>query len=102
MFLLLKVTLIIIKLLKTNGSAMLSVMLMTLLINCSLTDMARNQTKEMRVLMQRNGFTLARETKHLIWKHDTGVVMTTSKTPSDNYAIAQASRQIRRTLGTLK
>ena len=102
MFLLLKVRLITIKLPKTIGLLMLSVTLMTLLINCSHIDMAKNQTKQMRVLMQRNGFTLARETKHLIWKHDTGVVMTTSKTPSDNYAIAQASRQIRRTLGTVK
>ena len=42
---------------------------------------------------------LSRETKHYIWKHHTGVVMTTSKTPSDNYATAQITRQIRRTLG---
>ncbi|AGG54092.1 hypothetical protein CYXG_00028 [Synechococcus phage S-SSM4] len=61
--------------------------------------MAKNQMKQMKKLMQRNGFELTRETKHFIWKHKTGVVMTTSKTPSDNYAIAQASRQIRRTIG---
>ena len=35
--------------------------------------------KQMKKLMQRNGFELTRETKHFIWKHKTGVVMTTSK-----------------------
>jgi len=63
--------------------------------------MAKNQMKTIRVIMERNGFELARETKHFIWKHHTGVVMTTSKTPSDNYATAQITRQIRRTLGTV-
>jgi predicted RNA binding protein YcfA (HicA-like mRNA interferase family) len=61
--------------------------------------MAKNQMKQIRVIMERNGFQLSRETKHFIWKHHTGVVMTTSKTPSDNYATAQITRQIRRTLG---
>ena len=59
----------------------------------------KNLTKEIRFLMERNDFSLLRESKHFIWKHKNGTIITTSKTPSDNYAVAQCSRQIRRIMG---
>ena len=56
--------------------------------------------KELNVLMLNNGFKLARETKHLIWKNDdVNVSISTSKTPSGVMAIKQIKRDIRRQLG---
>ena len=56
--------------------------------------------KELNVLMLNNGFKLARETKHLIWKNDdVNVSISTSKTPSGVMAINQIKRDIRRQLG---
>tara|TARA_B100000902_G_C26525668_1_gene535421 strand:- start:185 stop:376 length:192 start_codon:yes stop_codon:yes gene_type:complete len=55
----------------------------------------RNQIKK---LMRNNGFSLIREKSHYIWKHSTGAIITTSKTPSGNYAIAQCNRQIKKVL----
>ena len=56
--------------------------------------------KELNVLMLNNGFTLARETKHLIWKNEgANVSISTSKTPSGVMAIKQIKRDIRRQLG---
>ena len=46
--------------------------------------------KELQVLMLNNGFKLARETKHLIWKNEgANVSISTSKTPSGVMAIKQ-------------
>ena len=56
--------------------------------------------KELQVLMLNNGFKLARETKHLIWKNEgANVSISTSKTPSGVMAIKQIKRDIRRQLG---
>ena len=45
-----------------------------------------------------DGFSLIREKSHYIWKHSTGAIITTSKTPSGNYALAQCNRQIKKAL----
>jgi len=59
--------------------------------------------KELNVLMLNNGFKLARETKHLIWKNDdVNVSISTSKTPSGVMAIKQIKRDIRRAIGHVK
>ena len=59
--------------------------------------------KELNVLMLNNGFTLARETKHLIWKNEgANVSISTSKTPSGVMAIKQIKRDIRRAIGHVK
>ena len=56
--------------------------------------------KELNVLMLNNGFTLARETKHLIWVNEgANVSISTSKTPSGVMVIKQIKRDIRRQLG---
>ena len=53
--------------------------------------------KELNVLMLNNGFTLARETKHLIWKNEgANVSISTSKTPSGVMAIKQIKRVFHR------
>ena len=55
--------------------------------------------KELNVLMLNNGFKLARETKHLIWKNEgANVSISTSKTPSGVMAIKQIKRDIRRVI----
>ena len=59
--------------------------------------------KELNVLMLNNGFKLARETKHLIWKNDdVNVSISTSKTPNGVMAIKQIKRDIRRAIGHVK
>ena len=59
--------------------------------------------KELNVLMLNNGFKLARETKHLVWKNDdVNVSISTSKTPSGVMAINQIKRDIRRVIGHVK
>ena len=59
--------------------------------------------KELNVLMLNNGFKLARETKHLIWKNDdVNVSISTSKTPSGVMAIKQIKRDIRRVIVNVK
>ena len=59
--------------------------------------------KELQVLMLNNGFKLARETKHLIWKNEgANVSISTSKTPSGVMAIKQIKRDIRRAIGHVK
>ena len=67
--------------------------------------MARSQTfkKDLKVLMLKNGFKLARETKHLIWVNEgANVSISTSKTPSGVMAINQIKRDIRRKIGHVK
>ena len=56
--------------------------------------------KEVKVLMLKNGFRLARGNKHLVWVNEgANVSISTSKTPSGVMAIKQIKRQIRRQLG---
>ena len=44
------------------------------------------------------GCDLISEKRHLKWKHHTGVIITTSKTPSDINALKQIKRELRRRL----
>jgi hypothetical protein len=48
--------------------------------------------------MKSYGFTLERESKHLVWRNAQRVMVTTSSTPSDTNALRQVERQIRRKL----
>ncbi len=52
--------------------------------------------KQIKKLMRSNGFELIRQTNHYVWKNAEGLLITTCKTPSDNYAFAQTKRQLRR------
>jgi len=52
--------------------------------------------KQIKRLMRSNGFELIRQTNHYVWKNAEGLLITTCKTPSDNYAFAQTKRQLRR------
>ncbi len=52
--------------------------------------------KQIKKLMRSNGFELIRQTNHYVWKNAEGLLITTCKTPSDNYAFAQTQRQLRR------
>ena len=45
-----------------------------------------------------NGFKIIRQTNHYVWQNAEGLIITTCKTPSDNYAYAQSKRQLRRLL----
>jgi len=52
--------------------------------------------KEITVLMESHGFELHRQSKHLVWKHVSGVKIITSSTPSCRHAFNQIEREIRR------
>ena len=54
--------------------------------------------KQLNVMMAEAGCELISEKKHLKWKHHSGVIITTSKTPSDINAIKQIGRDLRRRL----
>ena len=54
--------------------------------------------KQIKKLMTTNGFKLIRQTNHYVWQNAEGLIITSCKTPSDNYAYAQCSRQLRRLL----
>ena len=54
--------------------------------------------KEVTKLMKSNGFELHRTKRHLVWRHYTGVMINTSKTPSGCNAINQVKREVRRKL----
>ena len=59
--------------------------------------------KEVKVLMLKNGFRLARGNKHLVWVNEgANVSISTSKTPSGVMAINQIKRDIRRKIGSVK
>ena len=57
--------------------------------------------KSLTLLMKSYGFTLERESKHLVWRNAQRVMITTSSTPSDINAIRQVERQIRRKLAAV-
>ncbi|AMO43330.1 hypothetical protein Np050604_086 [Cyanophage S-RIM44] len=62
----------------------------------------RKYRKTVDSIMFAEGLICIDESKHLKYKHpDLGLVQTCSKTPSDNYAIAQIKRQLRRSLTAL-
>jgi len=52
--------------------------------------------KELRLIMSRHGFSIHRQSKHLIWRNEAGQTITTSSTPSDGNALRQIERQVRR------
>ena len=54
--------------------------------------------KQLNVMMADAGCELVSEKKHLKWKHHSGVIITTSKTPSDINALKQIGRDLRRRL----
>ena len=59
--------------------------------------------KELNVLMLNNGFKLARDNKHLVWRNnEANVSISTSKTPRGVMAINQIKRDIRRKIGSVK
>ena len=41
--------------------------------------------KQIRKLMTTNGFKIIRQTNHYVWQNAEGLIITTCKTPSDNY-----------------
>jgi len=53
---------------------------------------------EVSKLMESEGFQLQRTKRHMVWRHYTGVMINTSKTPSGCNAINQIKREIRRKL----
>ncbi len=53
---------------------------------------------EVTKLMESEGFQLQRTKRHMVWRHYTGVMINTSKTPSGCNAINQIKREIRRKL----
>ena len=55
--------------------------------------------REVDTIMSSFGFIFLDDSKHLKYKHPTlGIVQTCSKSPSDNYALAQIKRQCRRSV----
>jgi len=57
--------------------------------------------KELKKLMKKNDFVIARMKNHLIWKHVTGAIVVTPKTPSDVRALKNIRRDIKRTVGVV-
>ena len=52
--------------------------------------------KQVNKLMKENGLVLIRSKKHLVWEHlDSGLKITTSKTPSDSNALFSVKKNIR-------
>lgn len=48
--------------------------------------------------MKSYGFYLHRSSKHLIWKNENGITVTTSKTPNGVNALKQAERTVKKVL----
>jgi len=62
----------------------------------------RKYRKIVDAIMADNNFYIHDESKHLKYKHkELGIIQTCSKTPSDNYAISQIKRQLRRSLAAV-
>jgi len=52
--------------------------------------------KEVKKLMEKNGFVLIRDNKHLVWRHVVkGVKVITPKTPSTNRVLHHVKKHIR-------
>lgn len=56
------------------------------------------KASEIKKLCETHGFKLMREKKHFIWKHPSGVVLTTAKSASDRRALTNIDRRIKRLL----
>ena len=50
---------------------------------------------ELRALAEKHGFSLARTTNHLVWRHSCGAQVVTPKTPSDHRALKNCVREFR-------
>jgi hypothetical protein len=62
----------------------------------------RKYRKAVDAIMDQYGFVFFDDSNHLKYKHPSlGIVQTCSKTPSDNYALAQIKRQCRRSVAAL-
>jgi len=56
------------------------------------------KASDVKKLCESHGFKLMREKKHFIWKHPSGVVLTTARSPSDRRALTNIDRRIKRLL----
>ena len=62
----------------------------------------RKYRKIVDAIMAEQDFYILDDSKHLKYKHKKlGIIQVCSKTPSDNYAIAQIKRQLRRSLAAV-
>lgn len=65
--------------------------------------MLANAKEEILALLDKHGFVLQRDTKHLVYRQpETGKVFTMAKTPSDFRAYPNALRDLKRILGLVK
>ena len=56
--------------------------------------------KDLRKVMKVNGFILKRAKNHLVWEHETGVLITTSASPKDKGRyLANVKRDIKHHIG---
>ena len=55
--------------------------------------------KELLSLAHSYGFELARQKRHLVFKHPSGSVVVTSQSPSAHRALKNTDREFRRALG---
>jgi len=59
----------------------------------------KNANKEIKLLAERYGFVLQRQTKHFIFKHPSGAILVTSKSTRDPRALRNTEQQIKKVLG---
>lgn len=64
----------------------------------SLTCLVIMRQQDVKKLVQGYGFKLIRQKKHFIWKHPSGLVLTTAQSPSDRRALSNIDKRIRRML----
>lgn len=62
------------------------------------TCLAGMKTTDVKKLCESHGFKLIRSKKHFVWKHPSGVVLTTAKSPSDRRAFTNIDKRIKRLL----
>ena len=55
--------------------------------------------KELKKLMKKNHFVILRMKNHVVWKHISGALVTTSKTPSCKHALKNIMKDIKNTTG---
>jgi hypothetical protein len=55
-------------------------------------------SRTLEQLLRRNGFTLLRQRKHLVWRHPSGRNFITAKTPSDRFTENNVRAELRRFL----
>jgi predicted RNA binding protein YcfA (HicA-like mRNA interferase family) len=55
--------------------------------------------KELLTMAHGYGFELARQKRHLVFKHPTGPVVVTAQSPSDHRALKNIDKEFRKALG---